>query len=100
MTFGAAFALPLAFGDLDLGPLVMGCPCGFGKAACGITASLNSSAMGLLLDLTRLAWTRESGGGDGEFTVYLRVRALELLLALVVVVVLLLRRRLLPCPPS
>jgi hypothetical protein len=72
-TFGSAFALPLAFGDLDLGALAMGAPCGFGKAACGITASLNSSATGLLLDLWRLAWTREGGGGDGEFMEYLRV---------------------------
>ena len=52
-TFGSAFALalPLAFGDLDLGALALGGPSGVGKAACGVASSMTSSAMGLLLDL-------------------------------------------------
>ena len=63
--FGSAFALALACGDLDLGPLTLAGPCGFGNAACGGASCMNSANTGLLLDLTRLACIREAGGGGG-----------------------------------
>ena len=72
--FGSAFALALllACGDLDLGPLALAGPNGTGNAACVCVAScINSSAVGVVFDLIRLACIRDGGGGDGDCMLYL-----------------------------
>ena len=84
-TFASAFALALllACGDLDLGPLVLGCPNGSGNASCVCVAcGMNSSAGGLVLDLSRLVCIRDGGGGVGDCMLYLMGCFVSLILIL------------------